>query len=582
MSSAPIFKPKLFTCLRGYSRAAFVRDLIAGITVGVVALPLALAFGIASIPEHVASEAGLSPPAMGLFTAIVAGLIISALGGSRVAIGGPTGAFIVIVYAIADKHGYDGLFMATVLAGVMLIVMGIARMGTLIKFIPYPVTTGFTAGIAVIIGTGQIKDLLGLRGTGPADAIPPEFIGKIQWCAAHMGTINWSAAVLGCATVAALFIWRKCMPPRYPGPIVLLLVATAITHTFHLPVETIADRFGAIPTGLPVPRLPSFDFGALGVLIPAAGTIAMLAAIESLLCCVVADGMLGTRHRSNTELIAQGVANIASPIMGGMPATGAIARTATNVQSGGRTPVAGIVHALVLLAIVMTIGRFAAMVPLCVLAAVLVVVAWNMSEMKHFRWLLKGPPSDTAVLLVTFGLTVFVDLTMAVGMGLVLAAMLFMKRMADIANVQAVGDAAEGNGDVSMGQLASSAQRIPPGVAVYSINGAFFFGAAYKLRETLDQLGDRPKAVVLDVSKVLGLDATGLHALKEIRRSVVGHGGRFILAGIHTQPMIALAERGLLDDLEEHGGLMPDLESALASLREGDQPAHRPKPASGG
>ena len=550
---------------------------MAGLTVGVVALPLALAFGIASIPEHVATEAGVSPPAMGLFTAIIAGLLISALGGSRVAIGGPTGAFIVIVYAIANKHGYDGLFTATFLAGLMLIVMGVARLGTLIKFIPYPVTTGFTAGIAVIIGTGQVKDLLGLTGDS---GIPPDFVGKTQWCAAHIGTINWSAAVLGAATVVALLVWRRFLPPRYPGAIVLLIVATAITHVFALPVETIQDRFGAIPTSLPMPRLPHVDWANVGELIPSAGTIAVLAAIESLLCCVVADGMLGTRHRSNTELIAQGVANIASPIMGGIPATGAIARTATNVQAGGRTPVAGIVHALTLLAIVLTVGRFAAMVPLCVLSAVLVVVAWNMSELKHFRWLLKGPVSDTAVLLVTFALTVFVDLTMAVGVGIVLAAMLFMKRMSDVMNVQAIGDAAEGNGDVATDQLDTRIRRIPEGVAVYSINGAFFFGAAYKLRETLDQLGDRPRAVVLDVSNVLGLDATALHALKELRRSVVGHGGRFVLAGIKTQPMIALAQRGLLDDMGQDG-LTPDLESALALLRAwfGDQDGGNPAPA---
>lgn len=562
-ASSPIFLPKLLTTMRGYTRRMLLADLLAGLTVGIVALPLALAFGIASIPESVAHEAGVSPPAAGLFTAIVGGLLISALGGSRVAIGGPTGAFIVIIYAVAAEHGYDGLVLATLLAGVMLIAMGIARMGALIKFIPYPVTTGFTTGIAVIILAGQIKDLLGLRGLGEGDeGIPPEFVGKIEWCAHHIGTINWSAAIMGGAVVAGLFAWRRWMPKRVPGAIVLLILATVAAKLFALPVETIQDRFGAIPTGLPVPRFPTTGWERLPELVAPAATIAILAAIESLLCAVVADGMLGTRHRSNTELIAQGVANVASPIFGGIPATGAIARTATNVQSGGRTPIAGMVHALVLLLIVLTIGKYAAMVPLCALSGVLVVVAWNMSEMRSFRWLLNGPRQDTLVLLATFGLTVFTDLTIAVGVGIVLAAILFMKRMADVSSVTPVLDASEGKGDVGNDALGESG-RSAGGVRVYAIHGPFFFGAAYKLRDTLDAIGEHTRVLILDVSRVLTLDATGLHALEELHRACRAHGTRLILSGMHMQPMVAIAGKGLSERLGTEN-LAPDVATARA------------------
>ncbi|MCA9282265.1 MAG: STAS domain-containing protein [Phycisphaeraceae bacterium] len=561
-ANSPTFRPKLLTTLRGYTRQQFIADLIAGLTVAIVALPLALAFGIASIPEEVATGAGVSPPAAGLFTAIVAGFLISALGGSRVSIGGPTGAFIVIIYAVAAKHGYDGLILATLMAGVMLVALGIARMGTLIKFIPYPVTTGFTTGIAVIILSGQIKDLLGLHTTDPADhPIPPEFVAKVAWCAEHIATINWSSAIMGVAIVAGLFAWRKWMPRRVPGAIVLLIFATLIARLFNLPVETIHDRFGAIPTGLPVPRFPTTGWDRLPELVAPAATIAVLAAIESLLCAVVADGMLGTRHRSNTELIAQGVANIASPVFGGIPATGAIARTATNVQSGGRTPIAGMTHAALLLLIVLTVGRFAAMIPLCALSGVLVVVAWNMSEMRSFRWLLNGPRQDTLVLLATFGLTVFTDLTIAVGVGIVLAALLFMKRMADVSSVEFV-DASEGGVDVPTESITRDRGSADSGIRVYAINGPFFFGAAYKLRDTLDAIGNHPRALILDLAKVLTLDATGLHALEELHRTSRARGTRLILAGMHMQPMVAIASRGLTERLGAEN-LAPDVRTAI-------------------
>ncbi|MFG0273784.1 MAG: SulP family inorganic anion transporter [Phycisphaerales bacterium] len=361
MAQQPLFLPKAITCLRGYSRRKFAADLGAGLTVGVIALPLALAFGIASIPEDVARDAGVSPPAIGLVTAIVAGFLISALGGTRASIGGPTGAFIAIIYAIAATHGYDGLVMATVLAGAMLIAMGIARLGRVIKFIPYPVTTGFTAGIGVIIFAGQVRDLLGLA-TGP---LPPEFTPKVRLYAEHIGSIDWPTASIGVGTAAFIVLWRRFVSRRIPGAIIAIVLATAIVQVFGLSsVTTVGERFGAIPAGLPTPRMPEWDWSRVPDLLPAAFTIALLGAIESLLCAVVADGMLNTRHRSDTELIGQGLANIGSAAFGGLPATGAIARTAANVQAGGRTPVSGMTHAGALLAIVLLLGRQASLVPL--------------------------------------------------------------------------------------------------------------------------------------------------------------------------------------------------------------------------
>lgn len=546
----PIFLPKLVTCLRGYTRRQCAQDLVAGLTVGMVALPLALAFGIASIPESAIPEhlraVGLSPPVMGLFTAVVAGLIISLLGGTRVAIGGPTGAFVVIVYAIAAEHGYSGLVIATIMAGVILVGLGLSRLGGMIKYIPYPVTTGFTSGIAVIIFAGQIKDLLGLRAhTGPTpDAVPPDFIHKVHWYATHAGTIDGATAILGLSSCATIFLWPRFVTKRVPGPIVVMLLATAIAQAFHLPVETIRDRFGDIPSALPSLHMPVIDWSQAPKLVGPAFTIAILAAIESLLCAVVADGMLGTRHRSNTELIAQGLANIASPLFGGIPATGAIARTATNVQSGGRTPISGIVHALTLLVVMVAVGRYASLIPMAVLAAVLVVVAYNMSEMRRFRWLLSGPRSDAAVLLTTFLLTVLTDLTIAVQVGMVLAAMLFIKRMADVTNVSALrSDMA----DTPNGDRLPAQRPTPPGVEVYDVNGPFFFGAAYKLRDTLDAVGRPPKVLILEMEDVTAMDATGLHALDDLRRKCAHEKTTVLLAGVHAQPLVAMTRSGLLD-----------------------------------
>lgn len=559
-----VFLPKTFTVLRGYSRGQFGRDLIAGVTVGFVALPLALALGIGSIDPATAQAAGVSPPVAGLVTAIVAGFLISMLGGTRACIGGPTAAFIVIVASIAQRHGFGGLAVATMMAGVILIVMGVAKMGTMIKYIPYPVTTGFTAGIGVTIFAGQIKDALGMHTLGEGDAtIPPEFVGKIQWYIGHVGTIDRATAIMSMACVAVLFLWPKFVTRRVPGPIVVLVGATVVAQVFRLPMETIFDRFGHLPASLPVPRLPVFEWSSLPNLVGPAFTIAMLAAIESLLCAVVADGMIGSRHRSNTELIAQGIANVASPLFGGIPATGAIARTATNIQSGGRTPIAGMVHAVTLLGIMLAVGFLAERVPLCVLASVLIVVAWNMSEVDRVVFLLKGPRQDALVLLTTLFLTVFTDLTVAVGVGLVLASLLFMKRMADVTNIDAVtGDATAGDG----ADKALKERNVPEGVEIYDINGPFFFGAAYKLRETLDEIGAPPKVLIINMPNVLTVDATGLHALHELKKRCVKDGTRLILAGVHAQPVQTLVRSGLLDIFGDEN-LLGTIDEALERAR---------------
>ncbi|MEK7730888.1 MAG: SulP family inorganic anion transporter, partial [Planctomycetota bacterium] len=410
------------------------------------------------------AQAGLSPPAMGLYTAVIAGFLISALGGSRVQIGGPTGAFIVIVYGIAAKHGYAGLATATLMAGGIIIIMGLARFGAMIKFIPYPVTTGFTSGIAVIIASSQLKEFFGLR----MQEVPVAFVGKLQAVAAFAPT--WDPATTGVAvgSLAVLILVRR-LAPRIPWGIVAVVVGSVVVAVFQLPVETIGTRFGGIPSTLPAPHLPVFSFEMVKDLIPEATTIAILAAIESLLSAVVADGMTGGRHKADCELVALGLANVGSVLFGGIPATGAIARTAANVKSGARTPVAGIIHSLTLLLVMVLFAPWASAIPLATLAAMLMMVAWNMSEIDHFRYLLRAPKSDIAVLLTTFGLTVFTDLTIAVGVGMVLASMLFIKRMAEVSNVSAITREFS-NGDDDLAEMkdpnAIARRQLPPGVEV--------------------------------------------------------------------------------------------------------------------
>jgi SulP family sulfate permease len=547
-----VLLPKLVTTLRGYTRRQFGADLGAGIVVGIVALPLAIAFAIAS---------GL-PPERGIFTAIVAGFLISALGGSRVQIGGPTGAFIVIVYGIVQQYGVAGLTIATIMAGLILIGLGLARLGGAIKFIPYPVTAGFTAGIAVIIFTSQIKDFLGL-GMGP---LPASFVEKWQ-AYATAGAVHLPTLGVALGTLLVITAWPR-IDRRIPGPFVALVLSTAAVALFDVPVETIGQRFGGIPTSLPAPSIPSIALTDALALVGPAFTIALLAAIESLLSAVVADGMIGSRHRSNMELVAQGVANIAAPLFGGMPATGAIARTATNVRTGGRTPVAGIVHALTLLLILLAFGRWAELVPMPALAAILVVVSYHMSEWRSFRNELRGPRSDVIVLLVTFTLTVLVDLTVAVQVGIVLAAFLFMRRMSEVTNVSVVresyGDGPEG----AEGPLYAQREGgVPRGVQIYAIDGPFFFGAADKFREALSQVSEKPRALVLIMRRVTALDSTGLHALRNVISRFQAGGTRVIVVGPHAQPLTAMGRAGLLDQLGEEN-LAASIDEALAMVRD--------------
>lgn len=565
--SSPVFLPKTLTVLRGYSRSQFARDSVAGLTVAFVALPLALALGIGSIDPGTAASSGVSPPVAGLITAIVAGLLISALGGTRAAVGGPTAAFVVIVASIAQEHGFAGLSVATIMAGLLLIALGIARMGAMIKFIPYPVTTGFTAGIGVTILVGQVKDFFGMHVLAEGDApIPPHFFERLQWLWTHATTIHWPTAATAAVCVAVIVLWPRFVTRRVPSPIVVLVGATLAAQVFGLPLETIGDRFGRLPTEFPTPRLPEFEWSMVPKLVGPAFTIAMLASIESLLCAVVADGMLGTRHRSNTELIAQGIANCASPLFGGIPATGAIARTATNIQSGGRTPVAGMIHAAVLLVVMLAMGSLAERVPLAVLAAILVVVAWRMAEVGRVIWLVRGPRHDAMVLLSTLALTVFTDLTIAVGVGIVMASLLFMKRMSDVAQVSVANDGSIDAGLSIPDETGRTKDARLPGVEVYDINGPFFFGAAFKLRDTLDSLGKPPKALIVNMPNVTAVDATGLHALEELKRRCDRDGTAVILAGVHSGPMTGLARAGMLDEFGD-ANLVGTLDEAMERAR---------------
>jgi SulP family sulfate permease len=531
-----VFIPKSIVCFReGFTREQVTRDLIAGVVVGIVALPLALAFAIAS---------GV-PPERGLYTAIIAGFLISALGGSRVQIGGPTGAFVVIVYGIVQKYGLDGLAICTVLAGIFLILLGLARLGGLIKFIPYPVITGFTSGIAVIIFSSQVKDFLGLKmGTVPAD-----FADKWVAYAEKLVTIDTATVLVAAGSLLILIVWPR-VSRLVPAPFVAMVAATVAVQLFHLHVATIGSRFGSVPSSLPAPHLPTIPWTHLKEFISPALTVALLAAIESLLSAVVADGMIGTRHKSNMELIAQGVANVASPIFGGIPATGAIARTATNIRTGGRTPLVGMTHAVTLLLILILVGKWAAMVPLCSLAAILVVVSYHMSEWRSFAGLLRAPRSDLIVLLLTFILTIFVDLTVAVQVGVVISSLLFMRRMADVTHVAGL-TSAEGEDDPGeitqsrRGKRIVAGHEVPAGVEVYEVNGPFFFGAADKIKDVLGEIARPPKFFILRMRFVPAIDATGIHALDQMAKKCRAQGTMLILTELNPQPLRALVRAGI-------------------------------------
>ncbi len=531
--ASSFFYPKIFKVIKeGYTAKMFSKDLFSGITVGIVALPLAMAFAIAS---------GTTPE-KGIYTAIVAGFIISFLGGSRYQIGGPTGAFIVIVFNVISKHGYDGLLLATFIAGIILLIMGLAKLGSVIKFIPYPVTTGFTTGIGLLIFSSQVKDFLGLA----VSENPPEFIGKWQVILRNITSVDLQTLILGITTVAVIVLIRRKIP-RVPAAFTAVALVTVIAFISGMDVETIGSRFGSIPSMLPEPSLPSFTLAKIRSVMPEAITIALLAGIESLLSAVVADGMTGDRHDSNTELAAQGIANIFSVFFGGIPATGAIARTATNIKSGAVSPVSGIVHAAVLFLFMIFLAPLAVKIPLTALAGVLMVVSFDMSEIHRFRRLLKAPKSDAAVMVTTFGLTVIIDLTVAVQVGVIFAAILFMKRMSEVTSISSCGWLFDKN--INDGYDADSIKNktVPEDVEVYEINGPFFFGMADKLKDTIASIEVAPRAFILRMRHVPAIDATGINALFELQEKCTKVKVKLILSGVKpdSQVMKALIKYGL-------------------------------------
>lgn len=538
--------PQLVTVLReGYTWKLFRDDALAGTIVGIVALPLAIAFAIAS---------GVTPSA-GLITAIVAGFLISVLGGSRVQIGGPTGAFVVLVYAIVQKYGQDGLMVATFLAGILLVAMGLLRLGGLVKFVPYPLTVGFTTGIGVIIATTQIPDVFGLH-LATKEA---HFVGRLVACVQAIPTFNpWATGIAAGSLLIAVF-WSR-LTPKVPGSLVAIVLSTVVVKVFALPVETIGSRFGEVASSLPRPHLPHLSIDLVIAMFNPALSIALLAALESLLSAVVADGMTGRRHRSDMEVVAQGVANMVSPLFGGIPATGAIARTATNIRNGGKTPVAGIIHAVVLLLILLVAGKWAALIPMSTLGAVLLVVAWNMAEFHTFGKLLRAPKSDVLVLLTAFGLTVLVDLTVAIEVGFVLSTALFMKRMAEVTEVRWISREMNEQDDAA----GTRDRKVPPGVEVFSIQGSFFFGAADKFWIALEASHAEPRVLILEMHDLLSLDATGLKAIEDLSRRCAKDDCRLALAGVHAQPMAALVRSGWLDRIGEDN-VFDSLDDALSA-----------------
>jgi SulP family sulfate permease len=517
-----MFRPKLFDTLKTYNRQQFSKDLMAGIIVGIVALPLAIAFAIAS---------GVSPE-KGLFTAVIAGFIISAMGGSRVQIGGPTGAFIVIVYGIVQAHGVNGLIIATFMAGIMLIIMGFARLGTVIKFIPHPLIIGFTSGIALIIFSSQVKDFLGLQ----MGAMPADFTDKWAEYFKHFKSTGIYAVAIAAITVVTVFLWPK-ITHKIPGSLIAIFITTAAVQLLNLPVETIGSKFGSIPSSIPEPAIPQLDFATIKTLIQPAFTIALLCGIESLLSAVVADGMIGGNHKSNMELVGQGTANIFSALFGGIPATGAIARTATNVKNGGRTPIAGMVHAITLLLIMLFVGKWAALIPMATLAGILVVVAYNMSEWESFISVLKGPRSDVAILLTTFILTVLVDLTVAIEIGMIVAAFLFMRKMIKFSDVSVLtNDMNDTNGVGDKEAL--SGYNIPAGVEIFEISGPLFFGAAHKFKDAMKFIKKPPKVLIIRMRQVPIIDATGIKTIEEVYKDSKRRGTKLILSEVHSNQVM--------------------------------------------
>lgn len=561
-TSWQIYEPKLWTVLRrGYSLDAFRHDALAGLTVAVVALPLAMALAIAS---------GTTPE-KGLHTAIIAGFLISFLGGSRVQIGGPTAAFIPVVFTVIEKFGYGGLILCTLLAGFMLIAAGVLRIGTLLKYIPKPVVTGFTAGIAVSIFASQVKDLLGLR----MGAVPAEFFARWQAYFQHLPDFTPAALVLSIGSVIVIAGLRR-LRPNWPGFLIAVVLGTLACTLLSLPAETIGSRFGGIPAELPHFAIPHIPFEHTLELFPSSFTIAFLAGVESLLSAVVADGMIGGRHRSNAELIAQGAANIGSALFGGLPATGAIARTATNVRSGGSTPVAGMLHAAFLLIFMLVLAPLMRYVPLATLAAVLLIVAWNMAEIESFKHLMRGPIGDRIVLILTFVLTAVFDLTVAIEVGLVLAAFLFMHRMSEVVAMQSdislVDEDSDRGADSPDGAEPTQRAQLPEGVEAFQISGPLFFAVANRLDDVLNQFPAPPRVFILRMRLVPLIDSSGVTALRQFLERCERQGTRVILSGLREQPKQILAQMGVAPD-DNQLRFAPDFAHALELAHEGSATA---------
>lgn len=547
--------PKVFLCFKeGYNKEYFVKDLCAGMSVGVIALPLALAFAIGSgvLPER------------GLFTAIVAGFLISFLGGSRVQIGGPTGAFVIVVYTLIQKHGYDGLAVATIIASILMILMGIARFGVFLKFIPFPVTTGFTTGIALVIFTSQIKDFLGLQ----LDKVPPQFLEKCTLLCTHASTWNKWAFFVASGTLIFIFVLRRYYP-QMPGAMIAVASATVLSTSFNLPLETLGSKFGEIPRWLPLPSLPPISYELIKNVFPDAITIALLGAIESLLSAMVADAMTGNKHRSNCELVAQGLANIGSILFGGIPATGAIARTSANIKMGAKTPIAGMVHAVTLFLLMLLLAPLTAKIPLCALSAVLIYVAWNMSELGHFIELLKGQRNEALILLITFFLTVLIDLSVAVQVGVILSAFIFVKKMTDNISVEICKTLIdENNHETPTLRDAEILFRkdIPEDVVVFEINGPFFYSVADLLNEALIKLDKTPRVFILRMQKASLVDATGIRALKEFQIKCKKKGITFLLSGVSEKIRKRFEDTSVTSSLgKDH--IFPDIDAALSYVK---------------
>jgi SulP family sulfate permease len=564
------FYPELFSSLKNFNKKQFFSDISAGVVVGILALPLAIAFAIAS---------GVSPD-KGIITAVIAGFIISAFGGSKVQIGGPTGAFIIIVSGIIEQYGVNGLMISTIMAGVLLIIMGIARLGSVIKFVPHPVIVGFTAGIALTIFSTQIKDIFGLQ----IEKVPSDFIEKWICYFQNFSTISINSAIIGLGSVIFIVLWQKIsnkfpksIIQKLPASLMVIIVATILTNLFNINIETIGSRFGSIPQSIPNPDVPQMSFEVIKALISPAITIAVLGAIESLLSAVVADGMIGSKHRSNTELIAQGIANVITPLFGGIPATGAIARTAANVKNGGKTPIAGITHAVVLLLIMLFLGKFALLIPMPCLAAVLVVVAYNMSGWRLFSGIMKSSKSDGLILLLTFFLTVVFDLSVAIYSGMILASFLFMRRMANVSNIGIITNEFDTNAEEN-DPNALSKKKVPEEVEVYEITGPFFFGAANKFRDEIDRFNKNPKILIIRMRNVPTIDSTGLNMLENLYQDSAKKGTQLVLSGVHFAVLATIRKSGFNNIIGEKN-ILGNIDDALDRAREilGLEKLGRPK-----